>query len=59
MGTQYSFINKMKKKFLLTPLSASHALTVLTLERTDRAFPRMRRAIEDEYGLRHGTIGGV
>lgn len=49
----------MKKKFLLDPLSASHALTVLTLERTDRVFPRMRRAIEDEYGLRHGTIGGV
>lgn len=49
----------MKKKFPLTPLSASHALTVLTLERVDWIFPRMRRAIEDEYNLRHGTIGGV
>ena len=49
----------MKKKFLLDPLSAAHELTVLTLERTDWAFPRMRRAIEDEYSLRHGTIGGV
>jgi hypothetical protein len=52
-------MGKMKEKFLLDPLSAAHELTVQTLEKADWTFPRMRRALEDQYGLRHGTLGGV
>lgn len=46
----------MQNKFVLSPLSASHELTVWTLKKADRAFYRMRRAKEAEYQLTHGTF---
>jgi len=47
------------KKTVLDPLSAAFELTALTLRRADEAFYRKRRSLEDQYGLRHGTIEGV
>lgn len=49
----------MKKKFVLDPLSAAHALTVKTLKKADRAFYRQRRTMEDGYSMPHGTFVGV
>ena len=49
----------MKKKYVLDPLSAAHALAVLTLKSADRTFYRQRRTIEDQIGLTHGVIGEV
>ena len=49
----------MKKKFVLDPLSAAHALAVKTLKKADRAFYRQRRTMEDSYGMPHGTFSGV
>ena len=49
----------MKKQYALSPLSAANALTVLVLQKADRAFYRMRRAKESEYKLAHGTFSGA
>lgn len=61
--TQYILINifikKMKKKYVLDPLSAAHALAAKTLKKADNAFYRQRRAMEDSYGMPHGTFTGV
>ena len=47
------------KKYNLVPLSAAHALTVMVLQKADMAFYRMRRAMESQYKLAHGTISGA
>ena len=49
----------MKDKFVLDPLSAAHALTVKTLKKADRAFPRQRRTMEDTLSMPHGTFSGA
>jgi hypothetical protein len=49
----------MKNRFVLSTLSAAHALAVLTLKSADRTFYRQRRTIEDQIGLTHGVIGEV
>ena len=49
----------MKKKHVLDPLAAAHALAVNTLMKADRAFYRQRRIMEDSYGMPHGTFSGV
>jgi hypothetical protein len=49
----------MKKKYVLDPLSAAHALAVKTLKKADRAFYRQRRSMEDSYSMPHGTFAGV
>ena len=67
LRTQYIIINnlslllnkKMRKKFVLDPLSAAHQLAVLTLKLAHRAFYRQYRVVEDQIGLTHGVIGGV
>ena len=37
----------MKNRFVLSTLSAAHALAVKTLKEADRAFYRQRRIMED------------
>lgn len=49
----------MQNKFVLDPLSAAHALTVLVLKKADKAFYRMRRTKEREYKLANGTFFGA
>ena len=49
----------MKKKYVLDPLSAAHALAAKTLKKADNAFYRQRRAMEDSYGMPHGTFTRV
>lgn len=45
-------------KYVLDPLSAAHALTVLVLKKADKAFYRMHRTKEREYKLANGTLFG-
>ncbi len=49
----------MKQKDVLDSLSAARALTVKTLMKADRIFHRQRRAMENNYGMPHGTFSGV
>lgn len=49
----------MKNRFVLSTLSAAHALAVKTLKEADRAFYRQRRIMEDSYAMPHGTLSGV
>ena len=49
----------MKNRFVLSTLSAAHALAVKTLKEADRAFYRQRRIMEDSYSLPHGTFQGI
>ena len=49
----------MKDNFVSDPLSAAHALTVKTLKKVDRAFPRQRRTMEDTLSMPHGTFSGA
>lgn len=49
----------MKNKYVLDPLSAAYELTVKTLKKADRAFPRQRRTMEDSLGMPHGTFSGA
>lgn len=49
----------MKNRFVLSTLSAAHALAVLTLKSADRTFYRQRRIMEDCYSLPHGTFQGI
>ena len=41
------------------PLAVARQLTVLTLNRADRAFPRQRRVMERKYHLANGTFSRV
>ena len=49
----------MSDRYVLDPLSAAHALTVLVLKTADKACYRMRRTKEREYKLANGTIYGA
>lgn len=49
----------MKNRFVLSTLSAAHALAVKTLKEADRAFYRQRRIMEHNYSLSHGTFQGI
>lgn len=49
----------MNGKTNLDPSQAARLLTVLVLRKADRVFPRMRRVMENEYGLVHGLMGRV
>ena len=49
----------MENKYVLDPLSAARLLTVMTLEKADRAFPRQRRTMERLYRLPNGTFASV
>ena len=46
-------------KYVLDPLLAAQALTVLVLKKADYAYDRMRRTKEREYHLANGTIYGA
>ena len=46
-------------KYVLDPVAAAQALTVLVLRKADYAYYRMRRTKEREYRLANGTINGA
>lgn len=54
----FSFIQKMKNKYVLDSLSAAKLLTDMTLGKADDVFYRQRRVMEDHYGLPHGVFSG-
>lgn len=49
----------MNDKTILESQQAAKMLTLLVLRKADKVFPRMRRAMEEEYSLTHGTLGVV
>lgn len=63
LGTQYIFINKnqfkMMNKFVLDASAAVRELSMVTLAKADRAFPRQRRLMEKEFHLRNGIFSRV
>ena len=63
MGTQYVFFNKipfkMMNKFVLEASAAARELSMVTLAKADRAFPRQRRLMEKEFHLRNGIFSRV
>lgn len=49
----------MQTSKILDPMEAARLLTVIVLAQADRAFPRQRRAMEQEYHLRNGIFSRV
>ena len=49
----------MNNNEILEARQAAQQLTMLELRKADQVFPRMRRAMEDAYGLPHGIFSKV
>ncbi len=49
----------MKTNKLLDSVAAAIRLSAFVLAQADRAFPRQRRAMEQEYHLRNGIFSRV
>lgn len=49
----------MMNKFVLEASAAARELSMVTLAKADRVFPRQRRLMEKEFHLRNGIFSRV